>query len=62
MYYRLFPCYHNIGFADGNTPSSVNGDSGGQCEDGLKMILDIGLYNPCTHNWTYNINSKYNST
>ena len=30
-----------IGFANGNL-SSVFDDHGGQCEDGLKMILDIG--------------------
>ena len=31
-----------VGFADGSPISTITADSGGQCEDGLKMILDIG--------------------
>ena len=31
-----------VGFADGSLSLALFADSGGQCEDGLKMILDIG--------------------
>ena len=33
--------YMHAGFANGNLSSVFDG-SGGQCKDGLKMILDIG--------------------